>query len=245
MLNALLTCLPETAMVAGNLVVFPSNKALSLRAHGMAETTLRRHLGALVQAGLVVRRDSPNGKRYALRGGEGVEQAYGLDLSPVLARAEEFEHLAAEAAAERRASALARGRVTIYRRDIAKMIEAGAAAGAVWQSYREAFAPLCFRLPRRVTAASLAPLLADLHSLASELGEPWKDCSKHRIWTAMPANPACISRIQNQKVLLLLNPLPRIRVRVGQFAICHWLWLNQPVLTSSCTIAAASRLGAT
>nr|WP_172685365.1 plasmid replication protein RepC [Methylobacterium oryzae] len=169
-LNALLTCLPETAMVAGNLVVFPSNKALSLRAHGMAETTLRRHLGALVQAGLVVRRDSPNGKRYALRGGEGVEQAYGLDLSPVLARAEEFEHLAAEAAAERRASALARGRVTIYRRDIAKMIEAGAAAGAVWQSYREAFAPLCFRLPRRVTAASLAPLLADLHSLASELG---------------------------------------------------------------------------
>lgn len=170
-LNALLTCLPETAMVAGNLVVFPSNKALSLRAHGMAETTLRRHLGALVQAGLVVRRDSPNGKRYALRGGEGVEQAYGLDLSPVLARAEEFEHLAAEAAAERRASALARGRVTIYRRDIAKMIEAGAAAGAACQSYREAFAPLCYRLPRRVTAVSLAPLLADLHRLATELGK--------------------------------------------------------------------------
>lgn len=170
-LNALLTCLPETAMTARELVVFPSNRALALRAHGMAETTLRRHLGALVQAGLIVRRDSPNGKRYALRGGEGVEEAYGFDLSPVLARAEEFERLAAEAAAERRASTLARGRVTIYRRDIAKMIEAGSAAGADWRSYREAFAALCYRLPRRVTSTSVAPLLADLHSLAGELGK--------------------------------------------------------------------------
>ena len=106
-LNALLSCLPETAMTAGQLVVFPSNKALSLRAHGMAETTLRRHLCELVRAGLVIRRDSPNGKRYAHRGAEGVEKAFGFDLSPVLARAEEFERLAAEAAASRRALARA------------------------------------------------------------------------------------------------------------------------------------------
>jgi replication initiation protein RepC len=172
-LNALLTCLPETALTAGELIVFPSNKALSLRAHGMAETTLRRHLGELVRAGLIIRRDSPNGKRYARRSAEGIEQAYGFDLSPVLARAEDFERLAAEAVAARRAAAMARERVTIYRRDIGKMIEAGVAAGAgaSWRGYRDAFADLCYRLPRKVTMDSVEPLVAALDRLAVEIGK--------------------------------------------------------------------------
>ena len=37
------------------LVVFPSNKELSIRAHGMAPATLRRHLACLVDAGLIIR----------------------------------------------------------------------------------------------------------------------------------------------------------------------------------------------
>lgn len=169
-LNALLTCLPETALTAGDLVVFPSNKALSLRAHGMPETTLRRHLAALVEAGLIVRKDSPNGKRYARKDGAGeVETAFGFDLSPILARAEEFENLAAEVLAERRSAAMARERVTLYRRDIGKMIEAGASVAAGWQAYRDRFNVLCYRLPRRVTALSVAPLVDELHALAVEV----------------------------------------------------------------------------
>ena len=35
------------------------------RANGMPPTTLRRHLAVLVDCGLIVRRDSPNGKRFA------------------------------------------------------------------------------------------------------------------------------------------------------------------------------------
>ena len=173
-LNALLTCLPETALTAGELVVFPSNKALSLRAHGMPETTLRRHLAALVHTGLVIRKDSPNGKRYARKDGAGeVETAFGFDLSPVLARAEEFENLASEVLAERRSAAMARERVTIYRRDIGKMIEAGAAsgAGAVWRSFRDRFAALCYRLPRRVTTITVGPLVDDLHALSIDIGK--------------------------------------------------------------------------
>ena len=69
-LNALLTFLPEMVMTPGpDLIVFPSNRKLATRAHGMAESTLRRQLQALVSAGLVIRRDSPNGKRYVRRGG--------------------------------------------------------------------------------------------------------------------------------------------------------------------------------
>lgn len=78
-LNALLAFHPDTVLVsgAGDLVVFPSNKALMLRAHGIAASTLRRHLAVLVECGLILRRDSPNGKRFARRGAAGeVEQAF-------------------------------------------------------------------------------------------------------------------------------------------------------------------------
>lgn len=65
-LNALLSFYPKSELAGdADLVVFPSNAQLSLRAHGMAEQTLRRHLSALVDAGLIIRKDSPNGKRYA------------------------------------------------------------------------------------------------------------------------------------------------------------------------------------
>ena len=65
-LNALLSFYPDTELSEENgLIVFPSNAQLSLRAHGMADATLRRHLAALVNCGLIIRRDSPNGKRYA------------------------------------------------------------------------------------------------------------------------------------------------------------------------------------
>ena len=51
-LNALLTFHPETALTGDeDLIVFPSNDQLALRAHGMPPATLRRHLAALVDAG--------------------------------------------------------------------------------------------------------------------------------------------------------------------------------------------------
>src|SRR5438874_4016431 len=47
-LNALLTFHPETALTGeDDLIVFPSNVQLSLRAHGMPISTLKRHLAAL------------------------------------------------------------------------------------------------------------------------------------------------------------------------------------------------------
>ena len=63
-LNALLTFYPQAELCErSGLVVFPSNVQLSLRAHGMAPATLRRHLAALVEAGLIFRTDRPHGNR--------------------------------------------------------------------------------------------------------------------------------------------------------------------------------------
>jgi replication initiation protein RepC len=87
-------------------------------------------LAALVDAGLIVRRDSPNGKRYARkgRGGE-IKLAFGFDLAPLVVRAEEFERLAQGVEAETRAIKLAKERITLCRRDIAKMITTGIEEG--------------------------------------------------------------------------------------------------------------------
>ena len=103
LMNALLSFYPKAQLSAEEgLIVFPSNAQLSLRANGMAEATIRRHLAVLVEAGLIARRDSANGKRYARRGEEGVlSEAFGFSLAPLLARAEEIERLAADVEAER------------------------------------------------------------------------------------------------------------------------------------------------
>lgn len=132
-LSALLTFHPETTLTPGtDLVVFPSNRELSLRAYGPSPATLRRALAQLVDAGLVIRRDSPNGKRYARRDSDGgIAQAFGFDLTPLLARGAEFARLADEVRAAAKARALLREAISLQRRDIAKTL--AAAAEACWE----------------------------------------------------------------------------------------------------------------
>lgn len=141
-LNALLSFHQETALTLsvahadngdedkcdqGNcdLIVFPSNRALAQRAHGMTASTLWRHLTALIGAGLILRRDSPNGKRYARRDASGEERysdAFGFDLTPLVARAAEFDNLLEEARTERRQRALLKERISLLRRDVSKLL---------------------------------------------------------------------------------------------------------------------------
>jgi replication initiation protein RepC len=184
-LNALLTFHPETVLTgprrasgdqavenAPGLIVFPSNDQLALRAHGMAPATLRRHLAVLVDCGLLIRRDSPNGKRYARKGQGGViETAFGFDLSPLVARAAEFERLAEAARAERRAYLIVREGITLVRRDIAKMIATGTEEGVPgdWRGFQETYLVLARRIPRTATKAELEPLLDELGCLAEQI----------------------------------------------------------------------------
>ena len=59
------------------------------------------------------------------RAGGEIELAFGFDLGPVVVRAEEFETLAEEVRTEDRALKFVREKITLYRRDIAKMIATG------------------------------------------------------------------------------------------------------------------------
>ncbi len=172
-LNALLSFLPDSDLSEENgMVVFPSNAQLSLRAHGMAPATLRRHLAALVECGLITRKDSPNGKRYSRkdRGGE-VTEAFGFSLAPLLVRAEELQSAAESVRASSLALRLIRERITLHRRDIAKLIEVAIEEEAAgdWKGLWTRFRAIVDAIPRRATAAILEPILSELALLHEEV----------------------------------------------------------------------------
>ena len=203
-LNALLSFHQETNLSGGEpIVVFPSNKSLAQRANGMAETSLRRYLSRLVYLGFVLRRDSPNGKRYARRGEGGeIEEAFGFDLSPLVPRAAEFKRLAAEAIATERQLHALRDRITISRRDIDKMIATGVyeEVPADWRAFSEAFEGLNSRVPRNATMEILEPLADALDLLAEEVRTALE---RHVRTTKMTGNDSQTERhIQNS------NPNP-------------------------------------
>lgn len=172
-LAALLSFYPDDELSEENgLVVFPSNRQLILRAHGMSEPTLRRHLAALVENGLIIRRDSPNGKRYARKGrGGAFEEAFGFSLAPMLARAVEFSEAAERVRAGNRALKLMRERITLHRRDISKLIEAAVEEdvpgdwGGLWRRFRA----IVDAIPRRAAIADLEPIVCDLAAIREEV----------------------------------------------------------------------------
>jgi len=168
-LAALLSFHPENELSEETgLIVFPSNHQLSLRAHGMAGPTLRRHLAALVEAGLIIRRDSPNGKRYARksRGGE-IEEAFGFSLAPLVARAAEIATAAEQIRAEAAEFRLMRERVTLLRRDIAKLIDVALEEKMEgdWHSLWQDFRRIVEAIPRRATLRDVRAAFDELLEL--------------------------------------------------------------------------------
>jgi len=200
-LNALLSFHPETAFYGDSaLIVWPSNEQLINRANGMSPATLRRHLAKLVYCGLVIPRDSPNGKRFARKGQGGeVEEAYGFDLSPIVARAAEFKDLAEALKAEKKAYRRVKERLTICRRDIIKMIDAGIEEGVPgnWGRVLQSYQTIVARLPRTAPRQVLETIVAELEDLWSQIRDVLESFVKS---TNMSANESQSERhIQNSK----------------------------------------------
>lgn len=172
-LNALLTFYPSAELSEENgLVVFPSNSQLSLRAHGMAEATLRRHLAVLVNSGLLSRKDSPNGKRYARKDRAGsIDQAFGFSFGPLLARVDEIVELAARVVAERNHLLHLREQISLCRRDIQKMIETAMdeRVPGDWQAVYLQFRALVTAIPRGVTSHEACIALDQMEVLRQEI----------------------------------------------------------------------------
>ncbi len=168
-LDALLSFYPKDELSSGaGLVVFPSNNQLSLRARGMTPSTLRRHLAMLIEAGLILRKDSPNGKRYARRDREGeIDQAYGFSLAPLLAKAEQIEATAAHVAQERHLLRVSKERLTVCRRDVAKLITTALNENLPgdWETLQARFDTIVGQIPRVATANRLDAILVAMTDL--------------------------------------------------------------------------------
>ena len=170
-LQGLLSFFPDDAL-GGNteMVVFPSNKAICERLNGMPCSTMRRHLARLVEAGLLQRRDSPNGKRYVRKHGE-ERVAFGFDLSPLYRQSEEIAR-AAEAVreAEERVRRL-REVVSLMRRDLAALAEFGDEMQpglGLWDQLRDTAALTARALRRKLSIEDLAAYRADLEALLDQ-----------------------------------------------------------------------------
>jgi replication initiation protein RepC len=113
----------------GRPIVWPS-ASLQQEALGLSESRVKALNRALIEAGVVTMKDSPNGKRYGLRDRAGrITEAYGFDLSPIAARYPEFVRLAEEARAERAEMGRLRRRATIARKGITQILETAAEYG--------------------------------------------------------------------------------------------------------------------
>jgi replication initiation protein RepC len=113
----------------GRPIVWPS-ASLQEDALGLSPTQAKATNRALIEAGLITMKDSPNGKRFGRRDAQKrIVEAYGFDLSPLAARYAEFVRLAEEAKAERAEMGRLRRRATIARNGITQILETVAEYG--------------------------------------------------------------------------------------------------------------------
>ncbi|SEG24790.1 replication initiation protein RepC [Jhaorihella thermophila] len=146
------------------LIVHPSNRAICERLNGMPCSTMRRHLARLVQAGVVVRRDSPNGKRYARRYGE-EKIAFGFDLRPLVLRFHEFCEAAEQVRAGEARLKRLRETVSLMRRDLAGLAEYGGRIRpdlSIWDAFEDLAVLTGRALRRRLSEDDLQEMKARL-----------------------------------------------------------------------------------
>jgi replication initiation protein RepC len=126
---------------ASRPIVWPS-AAMQQQEMGLGASQVKNLNRHLVELGLVVMRDSPNGKRYGRRGPQGdIIEAYGFDLSPIASRFAEFQAVAQAGREERARLSALRRRATVARNGIRQLVETAdeqKIAGDEWEACRGA-----------------------------------------------------------------------------------------------------------
>jgi replication initiation protein RepC len=149
------------------LLVWPSNDYLVSRT-GLSERGIRKAFRVLIDQQLIVPKESPNGKRYAVKDLAGeIVDAFGFDLTPVYARRGEWAERLIEQKQAREARKRAFDEITIARRATQE------ALGSLTQEYpdldrsdlEERFQGLLARTPLRSTKAMPIDILDEWKTL--------------------------------------------------------------------------------
>ena len=199
-------------------VVWPSNAWLARRM-GAPVNTVRYHLRGLTDAGLITWRDGPTCRRHGKRDADGrIVEAFGIDLSPLAMRYEEFSAIVEASEEEAKEMKRFRRRRTVLDKDIRSLIASAREHGLdddTEVAFCHAMARrevLCERCPRDLDGlmrqvAALEALYDELEALydrACRPTEPQSDVSKtgHRGVKMLTPNtttaPTSNSEICNQ-----------------------------------------------
>lgn len=207
LLTALISFLPRDQSATGSeaqrklTVVFPSNVSLCERANGIDERTLRRCLGRLDAAGIIHRKNSANGKRFPLRYGGIIRDAFGIDLGPLI---QNHETLSAKAS-----------KVTEERERLRSLrAEALALRASLLQDERldeERLSSLqtIGNMLRRatLTADTVLQIIADLRELGASAAQSYGECQ---------SSVAPVGNIQSHEHTLSHNCTPEMTARNEQ-----------------------------
>ncbi len=157
----------------GNRPIVWASNAYLMEQTGFSLSALKRHARRLADRGVISFKDSPNGKRWGRRDAEGfITEAYGFDLSPLSARAEEFERLWRAQKAERTLCQRLKRQITVARRVIRARVESAIQDDlrGPWSILMPAFDDLLKQLPRgNSTSEALARLLEQFQQLQSKV----------------------------------------------------------------------------
>ncbi len=108
-LDAMISCLPPKR---SHHTVFASNATLTFRRNGISDRTIRRHVLVLQEAGLLVRHDSPNRKRFTKTNSQaGTMLRFGFDLAPLYKQLPQIAALATDATAQQERIAYIRTKI--------------------------------------------------------------------------------------------------------------------------------------
>jgi len=111
-------------LLGGRYLVWPSNEFLMDRT-GLSERGVRYAIRSLLELGVIVSKESANGKRFAIRSANGqIRDAYGLDLSPLLSRREEFTERCEEIKVAREYRRRQFDEITVCRRSVQELLRA-------------------------------------------------------------------------------------------------------------------------
>jgi replication initiation protein RepC len=152
--------------LAAGLLCWPSNAHLSERTN-IPERTLSRVLSSLCRHGLIVARESANGKRFPIRNRKGeIVDARGFDLAPLYARAPDFAEKCREIEVEAKLRRQLRGDVTAARNTVRDLCAANGAG--LLNKITARLDALPYPLPRCATSLELAAAAEAFLTLADD-----------------------------------------------------------------------------
>jgi replication initiation protein RepC len=176
-------------------IVWPS-AALQQQELGLGPSQVKNLNRYLVELGLVVMKDSPNGKRYGRRDLKGrIIEAYGFDLSPLASRCAEFQAVAEAGREERALLQALRRRATVARNGIRQLLETALeheVSGDEWEAHRAATVAASRGVAGSGRSTEMETAVARLERLQSDM-RGYLEVALHVENAAQPQSPVSVN----------------------------------------------------